>query len=156
MIPCSIQAIYSRKQHTKLFAVYSHKDADGKVQFIGICRLHRVFYHPDALTNTEWVRIFGDPSAIIDLEVNNLFETLQEATAYRRELFRAYLPPCNFLGVYQGNSGDIVCVTTGERFSTLKECCAAHNLTMSQLNNHVLGKPGHKTVKGKIYKRVAS
>lgn len=46
----------------------------------------------------------------------------------------------------------VMCVDTGEQWSSVTACAAGAGVSYSQLTNHLKGMVGHKTVKGKKYK----
>lgn len=48
----------------------------------------------------------------------------------------------------------IVCIETGEQFITVRAASKEHDVTYTQLLNHVNGVKGFNTVKGKTYKRI--
>lgn len=52
------------------------------------------------------------------------------------------------------NGSPIMCVETGQVFTSAQACSNALNLTYSQLLNHLNGRTGFKTVKGRTYKRM--
>lgn len=72
-----------------------------------------------------------------------VFENEVDAENYKSLLKLTRVPPRH-----------VLCNETGERWKTLKEAAQAHNLAESALSNHLNGKPGHKTVKGRTYRRV--
>lgn len=49
----------------------------------------------------------------------------------------------------------VMCIDTGETFTSAKAACDAHGLTYSQLVRHLKGEIGYKTVKGKRYAKSA-
>lgn len=50
----------------------------------------------------------------------------------------------------------IMCVETGQEWSSLKACADDQGLSYSQLLNHVKGNVGYKSVKGQTYRKVES
>lgn len=48
----------------------------------------------------------------------------------------------------------VMCVTTGEQWKSIKDCCTSHKLSYSQLLKHLNNDIGYKTVKGNTYKRI--
>lgn len=143
---------------TNSFCVYSHMDgSDGQIKFVGFCALTEVLTFADARCNSRWPDIFLRPDARIIVQVESLHGTEMEANKAHHE-FMSSLPSkpiCNLKGYWVApHRQDVICNETGERWKTVKEAAKAHNLSESALSNHLNGKTGHKTVKGRTYRRV--
>lgn len=152
LIPCRINTITRVRELRAMYAVYQHKDVNGTIQYIGYTPLADLFSLDDALSNTEWQNFYSKNDEFLEIEVLSLTTDEQEAIRESGRLIMEYRPPCNVKGMHINTKyQDVVCIETGERFRNARACAHAHNLTYSHLYNHLRGKPGHKTVKGRTY-----
>lgn len=143
---------------TNSVCVYSHMDArDGQVKYVGMCALTEVLNFTDARCNSLWPDIFLKPDAQIIITVESLHGSEQEAIKARYDFINALpvKPICNAKGYnIAPHRQDVLCNETGERWKSVKETAQAHNLSESALSNHLNGKPGYRTVKGRTYRRI--
>ena len=143
---------------TNAMCVYTHMDGrDGQVKYVGVCALTEVLTFADARCNSKWPDIFLAPNVPIIVTVESVHETEQEAIKARHDYISTLpvKPICNVKGFWIApHRQDVICNETGERWKTIKEAAQAHNLSESALSNHLNGKTGHKSVKGRTYRRV--
>jgi hypothetical protein len=138
----------------QLYAIYTHADNDGIVQYVGVCPLSELFTLKDALCNSIWPKKFGSPMQTLEMNVVALTADEREAYNEQRKLIATHNPECNKRGFYvEPKKQAVVCIETGEKFATISEACRAHNLSYPALHGHLSRKPGFKTVKGKTYRR---
>lgn len=125
------------------WVVYGIQDAMTlTVLYIGSCELRKLMTLPD------WN---GNPEQSITLSVLGTFPTSYEARNFQYECVKVN----DLTKTMRENRYRFVrCVETGEIFKTMAECAKAHELSQSNLANHLLGKAGYKSVKGKHYVRV--
>lgn len=137
----------------RLWCLYHHHDVDDVLSYIGVCKLIELFQCPDARQNSEWIRRFGDNEAVvIKLQMTSTDEILCNNARFRQ--VQELKPICNMIGYsYHGAKMKITCIETGETFASISECARVHCLTQSALSNHLNNKPGHKSVKGKTYRK---
>lgn len=134
-----------------MFAIYSHADLDGKIQFVGCSTLKDVCAFTDAQNNSEWNKIFNKNSAII-ITVHAYSDNDAEAYREVRRLIDQHQPHCNVRGYNMHTRYQRVrCIETGEIFNNAVSCAKGHNLTLSALYNHLKRVNGHKSVKGRTY-----
>ena len=53
-----------------------------------------------------------------------------------------------------GKDNRVICMDTGEIFENPNQACEQHKLSYGQLNKHLRGLIGYKSVKGKRYKKL--
>lgn len=77
------------------------------------------------------------------------FKTLSEAIVYQQQVMSHH-------GVKIGHRifSAVICNETGETFPNANACAKAHEIANSALINHLNNKPGHRSVKGRTYRRV--
>lgn len=141
----------------KLWCVYHHHDADDKIAYIGVCKLIEVFSCPDARQNSEWIKRFGGgkEALIIKIALTSVDEVQCNNARFRH--VKELNPVCNMIGFsYFGAKVRIICNETGEEFESVSEAARVHNLTQSALSSHLNQKPGHRSVKGKTYRKQTS
>lgn len=154
LIPCNINVVTATNDVRWLYAIYMHMDVDDKVQYVGVTPLSELFKLTDAQCNSKWAEVFSRDNNGLRIFVHSLTSDEREAHKTKSELVTKYQPYCNLKGFWISPERQrVVCNETGESFETIKAAADAHNLTYSQLYNHVNGKPGHKTVKGRTYRR---
>lgn len=154
LIPCDIRLIATITDIQQMYAIYMHRDADETVQYIGITPLADLFSLTDARCNSMWVDTFAQPLTTVEIDVIALTNSEREAFAEQRRQIAIHQPPMNIKGYYVApNRQNIICNETGEIFRTTRECALAHGLSQSALTNHLNGKIGHRTVKGRTYNR---
>lgn len=112
------------------------------VLYVGACELRNVFKLPD------WN---GNADQEIMLSIVEIFHTSVEAKNRQYELVKIYDLSKTMAGT---KYRFIRCVETGEIFKTISMCAKAHNLGASNLINHLNGRAGFKSVKGKHYVRI--
>lgn len=152
LFPCRIEVIAGVADFNELFAIYTLKDADGAIRFVGVTRLSHLFEFEDARNNSEWANVFGKPLATIDINVTALTTNEREAYAEQRRLITMYQPHCNLKGFYQAAKyQSVICNETQEVFPNAAQCAKAHQIDASALGNHLKQRPGFKTVKGRTY-----
>jgi len=128
-----------------VYKLYHHESA--KLLYIGHCELARLFYLPgvDLPKNEPFI-----------IEVRNLYMNKGMAKkAVIEEININGTPPINQKMPPRRQNGPIECIDTGQKFANMSDCIKTHGLTQSALSNHLNGKPGHKTVKGRTYRRTA-
>lgn len=85
-------------------------------------------------------------SEVITASTVQIFDDYHDAAGFKKSLDLVY-------GT-KTNDKRIKCNETGEIFESANAAAKAHDLTYSALHNHIKGKVGHRTVKGKTYSRV--
>lgn len=138
----------------RLWCLYHHHDATDQIAYIGVCKLNELFQCPDARQNSEWIKRFGDNEAIvIKLQMTSFDEVTLNNTRFRQ--VQELKPVCNMIGFTTfGARVRIICNETNEAFDSISHAARVHNLTQSALSAHLNNKPGHKSVKGKTYRKV--
>lgn len=155
LIPCNINVIVGARDVYDTYAVYIHRDADKTIQYIGCCKLHLLFESPDARGNAQWLQMFGNSRAPMEIEVVSLSNNIKEAYSEQRRLILLYDPICNRRGFWRDvRHMRIRCVETGEVFDTIVQLSAAHSVTASAISNHLRMKRGFNTVGGRTYERI--
>lgn len=155
LIPCNINVITTARDVYDTHAVYLHRDAEKAVQFVGCCKLHLLFDAPDARSNAQWLQLFGNSNAPMELEVVTLSNNPKEAFSEQRRLILLYDPICNRRGFWRDTRHmRIICNETGEIFNTATECATTHGITPSALSNHLRMRKGFNTVGGRTYQRI--
>lgn len=154
LIPCKIHVVTTANDVRSLYAIYTHRDVDRVVQYVGVTPLSELFQMTDALCNSRWPDTFGKPVTTLEIEVIALTASEKEAYQEQRRLIMLYHPPCNRRGYHIAPENQhVVCNETGETWATIREAATAHGLSYSQLHSHLKRKPGYKSVKGKTYSR---
>ena len=128
------------------WAVYILYDGDTSAPlYVGFCPLDEVFRIPDARRRTA---LPGD--VIITLQITDVCTTRGAALhkSSRRSMDLG-TPPLNRV-----TTSGVQCIETGDIWDNAAQVVEAHMLSASALSNHLAGKPGHKTVKGRTYRRV--
>lgn len=110
-------------------------------------KFQKILYMPGLLDNPE---LCEDEE--LSLSVDSYHKDKQDA---ENELYdwicRNTMPLYNKLKPFRHKKG-VMCLNTGQTWVSQVECCYQEGICASQLNKHLRGFPGHKTVKGKIYK----
>lgn len=155
IIPCNISVISTLSQQTRLIVVYINRDGDGVVQYVGLCDFNEMWKYPDAMQNSEWLIKFTSSMSVLHTEITFMTDEIKEAHQQRRDLVAKYRPHCNVKGIYVSKQKQpIICNETLERFDTASDVVKAHQISPSALSNHLNGKIGFKTVKGRTYSRI--
>jgi hypothetical protein len=138
----------------RLWCLYHHHDVDDVLTYIGVCKLVELFQCTDARQNSEWIKRFGDNQAlVIKLQLTSIDEVQCNNQRFRQ--VQELKPVCNMIGYNMyGARMKIVCNETREEFGSIAEAARRHTLSQSALSNHLNNKPGHKSVKGKTYRKV--
>lgn len=85
-------------------------------------------------------------SEVITASTVQIFDDYHDAACFKKSLDLVYgMKP---------TGKRIKCNETGEIFETANAAARAHDLSYSALHNHINGKVGHRTVKGKTYSRI--
>ena len=124
-----------------------------RVMYVGICKLREVMAFPDARANSEWKKYFT-PETRVFMHIVFTSPDINECYNHRYKLIKEHQPYCNMYGHSGIVSSRIACVETGQEFNTAAEACRTLGLNSSALSNHLNGKPGFKTVKGKTFTRL--
>jgi hypothetical protein len=131
------------------WCVYTCSDANGIVQYAGVCQLRDVLTLEDAHCNSKFADVFGHPTAPMTLEC--VFMTLSESEARNehRRVVGIHKPFCNYKGYYRALVYQYVkCNETGEVFQNARQAAIAKNVDPGALHRHLKGVPGHLQVKG--------
>ncbi|RUW55586.1 hypothetical protein EOA32_00780 [Mesorhizobium sp. M1A.F.Ca.ET.072.01.1.1] len=157
LVTTPAQSFVVAKTHElgKLWCLYHHHDATDQLAYIGVCKLLDLFQCPDARQNSEWIRLFGaNEGIIVKLQLTSLDEVTVNNLRFRQ--VQELKPVCNMVGFsYAGAKMRIICNETGEEFESISHAARVHCLSQSALSNHLNQKPGHKSVKGKTYRKEA-
>lgn len=86
-------------------------------------------------------------SEVITISTVQEFTDYSEAIAFKKTMDLIY-------GTKPKTGKLIRCNETGEIFESVAAAAKAHDLTYQALHNHLKGKVGHRTVKGKTYERL--
>lgn len=154
LIPCNVHVVTTANDIRQLYAIYSHADINGQIKYIGVCPLSELFQMTDATANSLWHDHFGTPLTTLEIRVIAL--TASETEAYREQmrLINVHSPVCNRKGFYiDAKKQRVECIETGELFENAAAAARAHGVSHSALTNHLNRRAGHKTVKGRTYKR---
>lgn len=137
------------------FCVYRHDllGEQPRTIFYGVCKLREAFGFPDARMNTEWRKIVT-PETPLGTAIVFTAKHLIECQNYRYRMIVLHKPHCNLNGTITQRGGRVVCDQTGQVFETLAEAARTYELNPGALSNHVNGKPGFKSVKGKTFSRL--
>lgn len=126
--------------------------SEGKVVYIGYCKLTKLFAIPDARANFAVTSTLGKDTAIV-LQILDICLEKGEAIRKHRERIVEYgKPEANIMAEALSN-GKILCIDTGEQWATITEAAEAHGVDAGALSRHLRNVPGHITVGGKVYKR---
>jgi len=140
--------LITRKSLETMHVVYSHM-VDGKVIFIGLCKLVDLYRLPDARTNTLWETMTRGNAYII---MNTLFtgESYEACDRFRFSWMQTNgMPVCNAKGlVLKKKRPEIICNETSVLYKTQSAAAKELGLHTSALSNHLRGLPGFKTVGG--------
>jgi len=91
---------------------------------------------------------------IIAMRVLSIHATMGEAKQAVSGVLRdAGVPPVNRAMLMRREV--IQCVETGETWNSAADCVRDHECNQSALSNHLAGRPGFKTVKGRKYIRIS-
>ncbi|QWY83186.1 hypothetical protein [Rhizobium phage RHph_X2_24] len=156
LIPCNVHVIAPLKQIRSFYAVYMHEDAiENRVLYIGVTRLDELFTFNDALCNSMWSDTVDRPEIVnLSVRVVALTEDEREAIMEQRRLIAEHRPFCNVKGYWVAPSRQkILCIETGEIFNSISDVEKAHGISRSAMSNHLNGKTGFKSVRGRTYKR---
>lgn len=142
-------------QINNIHVVYGHMDAeDLALKYIGCVPFNKLTDFEDARSNSLWPSIFLLPGKSLHMHVYSMHATEADARRAQHALISEYKPVCNMRGRYvPAHHQAVVCNETRERWTTVKEAARAHNIAESALSNHLRGKVGHVTVKGRTYRR---
>lgn len=154
LIPCNVHVITTASDIRQLYAIYTHSDANGVIQYVGVTPLSELFTLQDAQCNSVWHDVFSKPLTTLEMRVVALTPSEKEAYVEQRRLIAIHNPHCNRKGYWiDPKRQGVTCNETGETWETVKDAAAAHGLTYSALHAHLNRKPGHRTVKGRTYSR---
>lgn len=158
MKPTAIHITATPQELLWSWAIYTHanmRDGVPTVQFVGCCPLRELFTLNDAHSNSQWANTFkGDENIQVSVIAITMDE--REARTQQRELAMTYKAHCNMRGYHLGKKyQQVMCNETGERFRNATEAACSHGIALSNLYNHLNGKTGHRTVKGRTYRYVA-
>lgn len=135
------------------YCVYEHYNAEDVLMFVGVSKIVEAFMFQDARQNSEWVKIFTADTPLI-MKIVLTTPDLHIASNYRHRIITTQRPHCNAYGFSMlGIRAEIICDQTNERFATITEAARAHGISASALSNHLNNKVGHKSVKGKTYRK---
>lgn len=139
----------------EVIAVYMHMDPDdGIIKFVGHSPLDEILNLKDARCNSLWPSIFQLPGKSVTIAISSVHFDREEAYKAQRQLVAELKPICNVKGFWiSPHRQSVACNETGEVWPTVAAAAAAHNLSPSALSNHLNGKKGHVTVKGRTYRR---
>jgi len=118
---------------------------------IGLCRFGELLNVPDARREPNF-----DPNETYILTGEGTYATRADAVKYLsvvRARFKGVMPTLMKARLTSPRK-IIKCDQTGEYFITIDELSKARGIYPSTISNHLNGKPGHKTVKGRTYSRV--
>lgn len=134
------------EQLAKQWCVYVLREVDtAEIKYVGYIRLINLFTLSDAKVNHEFDIEKPVMLCVIDICENSGMAYRQHAI--RRREYRLPVKPHRLFG-------EIECITTNEVFPSAAEAARQHGIGQSNLSNHLNDRPGFKSVKGKIYRKV--
>lgn len=134
----------------KTWVCYTLRDGQtAEVMYNGHCRLTELFAMPDARANILFDECFPPDRPLLLCMVSEHPDRAHAALAARNL-------PAGRMNRADGmrRHAMIECVETGEKWHSAMDACRAHGLPQPALSNHLNGKPGYNSVKGRTYRRV--
>lgn len=138
-----------------LHCVYFH-ELDGSVIWVGHCPIVEVFRAPDAHDNNVWCELMrGRQNDLVTRIVATDVNWSDDLKPVWLRYYMKYKTRANFEGQsIKYSRGYIMCVADGFKYRTQAQCAEFYGIAQSALSAHLAGKPGHKTINGKIFIRV--
>ncbi len=131
------------------WALYEIWDAaSGKLLYIGCNRLSDITAAPDARTSPDWPGN-SHPISIAIKYIGTRVDVLNARGDAIRQL--PATPPCNVRS-RRFTSRVVICNETGETFRTQAEAARATGCSQSNIAQHLRGKPGFRSVKGRTFR----
>lgn len=153
MIPNAF--VFNTKTIESLFCTYEHWVAtpDGQTLiYVGCCRLRDVYLCPDARRNPQWQTLITE-AIPVELRIIATADHQYECMKLASELVGRHRPYCNMYAAAHAGKAIVTCVTTGKSYPTSAEAAINEGVSTSALSNHLNGRPGYKSVKGKMFRR---
>lgn len=140
--------------------VYEHwafVSADGSppkntLIYVGVCKLREVYLCPDARKNSSWAA-YITAEFIIETRVIFTSSDISECYNEHGKIIREQRPYCNVYGARVSGQTVVTCIQTGKTYATATQAALNEGVSLSALCNHLNGKVGHNTVKGKTFRR---
>lgn len=139
------------------WCVYEHIIFNDETQqdetiYIGHCVLRDLFIFSDARNNSKWQEIVS-PKTVLTIKLLNIGDRADCANE-RSRLAMYHRPICNVQGMDTiGLSMRVTCNETGDSWANQQECALALGINQGQLSNHLSGRRGYKTIRGKTFRK---
>lgn len=126
-------------------ALYKITDIDGKLMSVNIVPFKQLTSYVDC-ADTVILQVIGIDEDIVKL-ANYAGSLFPDKVKELREIVGAAKSK-------RANGKKVKCLTTGETFKSMAQCCRAHSLNYSQLAKHLNGDRSYNAVKKRKYRRV--
>lgn len=147
---------FSVKETKDFYCVYEQAfpETPNAPFYIGMCRLQEVYVFPDAKNIDIWSKMITEKPVIqhtiVFVSINKI-----ECQNHRFRLIKNKSPYVNINGKStQKDFGQIYCNETRETFNSIQEIINIYGGAASAYSMHLRELPGHKTVKGKTFRRI--
>lgn len=138
--------VHAPEELNRLFCVYRLiHPTNATVLYVGHCRWIDVLRMPDI----RWHREGGEILHIIELYPDH-----HSARVAAQAQIKAAGWPAHNKTAMTGVQKMVQCVETSEIWPSITIASRAHGISPSALSNHLNGRPGHRSVKGRHYQRV--
>ena len=134
------------------WCVYTVSDSNRNVLYAGTSRLTDAYNLSELRALRQW-RDATPASATLDINVMSVHDDAKEAETFLVTLVAIHNPPFNAYPPAP-SATRVECVTTGEIFDNPSQAARMYGASNSQMYMHINGKPGYRTVKGKIFRRI--
>lgn len=143
------------ENHKNLWFFYTLTNSVGKILTVNVVRFIELtavedFFNPDG-GDTYITIIDQDEDRLKLLNRANgwVIEKGHKAMQYKlHEIFKRWHKQKH------GNARSVMCVETGQKWASARDCAVEQSVSYSQLVNHINGLPGFRTVKGHTYRRL--
>lgn len=127
---------------------------DDVLIYIGTCKFTAFAQLPDAQSNSMFMREVNgrDPLNIRIVAIGTKTDCYNDRARRARAL--PELPMCNKYG-QTGRFTGVLCETDGKTYRSQSEAAQAYGISQGNLSSHLRGVPGHTTVSGRVFRRVA-
>lgn len=130
-------------QYRDLNVFYTLTDSAGVVQFTGTDKLENVLQLKAARKKRGFENVFVAGQVVTTTVLQ--YGTQDECRAAELQWLRK--------NPWPALTGYCVCIDTGEQFSSVTEAAHAHGISGSALYNHLNGRSGYSSVKGRTYRK---
>lgn len=142
--------------------VYNFYVRENELLYIGACRFTTLMNFPDARSNSVWreVTSVAEFAASCRVEVLAVYDSEDAARLHVETLVRSTAPSVAWANKHGTTTRldkaarPVACNDTGESYPSVRAAALANGAATSALFNHLAGKSGYVTVKGKTFRYI--